>query len=236
MLSLLTCKKGSKFSFTIAFPFKKSVPTTTTTITTSTRTLPTLEIAPITVCIVNGNDNDEDSSLKQLIHQISPKSLVQHVKSLDDDTVIQAHVIVVVVNKNDNINQECLPSNAIVSVDLSSHVKINHCCITRPYRIHAVREKVFKTASTEKCLINNTDLVANQALCVKSFSILVVDDNIINKKVMNLMLQKLKINADLVSNGLEAVQKVKDKHYDIIFMDLMVCFVLNGRLTSKRCL
>jgi signal transduction histidine kinase/DNA-binding response OmpR family regulator len=52
--------------------------------------------------------------------------------------------------------------------------------------------------------------------------ILVVDDNEINLKVACAYLAKSNITADTAGNGIEAIRKVREKHYDLIFMDHMM--------------
>jgi CheY-like chemotaxis protein len=54
---------------------------------------------------------------------------------------------------------------------------------------------------------------------VKPGSILLVEDNVINQKVAMLLLKKLGYKADLANNGLEAVEAVSVKKYDVILMD-----------------
>lgn len=52
--------------------------------------------------------------------------------------------------------------------------------------------------------------------------ILLVDDNEANKLVAGLMLEMLGYIYETASNGAEAVQRFKNKKYDIIFMDLQM--------------
>jgi PAS domain S-box-containing protein len=49
--------------------------------------------------------------------------------------------------------------------------------------------------------------------------LLVTEDNAVNQKVAVAILKKLGFTADIANNGLEAVEKVKEREYDIIFMD-----------------
>jgi len=49
--------------------------------------------------------------------------------------------------------------------------------------------------------------------------ILVVEDNKINQKIMNKLLEKLGYRSDIASDGIEAITAVKDKKYDFILMD-----------------
>ena len=49
---------------------------------------------------------------------------------------------------------------------------------------------------------------------------LIVEDNLINQKVLKKLLDKLNIPSDIANNGLEAVSLFEKNDYDIIFMDL----------------
>jgi len=53
-------------------------------------------------------------------------------------------------------------------------------------------------------------------------NILVVDDVSINQKVIIHFLKRMGYQADIVNNGLEAVEASCKNHYDIIFMDIMM--------------
>jgi CheY-like chemotaxis protein len=52
--------------------------------------------------------------------------------------------------------------------------------------------------------------------------ILVAEDNIVNQKVAVAMIAQLGYRADLVANGLEAVEAVRRIPYDVVFMDLQM--------------
>lgn len=52
--------------------------------------------------------------------------------------------------------------------------------------------------------------------------ILVVDDNSINRKVFVNLLKKTKVQIDEAESGFECIELVKEKHYDIIFLDHMM--------------
>ncbi len=54
------------------------------------------------------------------------------------------------------------------------------------------------------------------------FEILVAEDNIINQKMIRNVLQLLGYSADLVANGLEVIEAVKRKRYELIFMDVQM--------------
>ena len=52
--------------------------------------------------------------------------------------------------------------------------------------------------------------------------ILVAEDNPINQKVVAIMLEKLAYTADVVSDGMLAVEATRETRYDIILMDVMM--------------
>ncbi len=56
----------------------------------------------------------------------------------------------------------------------------------------------------------------------KNIRILLAEDNIINQKLMMRILKKYELNFDVVENGREALDKLKEKHYDLILMDIQM--------------
>ncbi|MCE0766924.1 response regulator [Pseudonocardia kujensis] len=50
--------------------------------------------------------------------------------------------------------------------------------------------------------------------------ILVAEDHPVNQRLVSLLLTRLGHRADVVSNGLEAVAAVRDRHYDVVLMDV----------------
>lgn len=56
----------------------------------------------------------------------------------------------------------------------------------------------------------------------KTTNVLIVDDNAMNQKVLSLMLKKFNMKIDFAFNGLEALDAVDNKEYDMIFMDIQM--------------
>lgn len=54
------------------------------------------------------------------------------------------------------------------------------------------------------------------------FEILVAEDNIINQKMIRKVLQLLGYSSDIVANGLEVIEALKRKRYELIFMDIQM--------------
>ncbi|MFM1998438.1 MAG: hypothetical protein RL204_385 [Bacteroidota bacterium] len=57
---------------------------------------------------------------------------------------------------------------------------------------------------------------------LKPFTILIAEDNFVNQKVLEYMLQTLGLESELASNGTEVIEMMKIKQYDIIFMDVQM--------------
>ncbi|MBH0055456.1 response regulator [Pseudoalteromonas sp. SWXJZ94C] len=64
-------------------------------------------------------------------------------------------------------------------------------------------------------------------------SVLVVDDNDINRLVLDASLSKLNIKPDFAIDGQDAIFKCKQKHYDLIFMDCIMP-ILDGFEATKQ--
>lgn len=64
------------------------------------------------------------------------------------------------------------------------------------------------------------DIPAPVTQIQRGVSALVVEDNLINQRLIVLLLKEYGIQVTAVSNGDEAVEKCRDHHYDIVFMDI----------------
>ncbi len=70
--------------------------------------------------------------------------------------------------------------------------------------------------------IGNQDEEAERVVFSSNKSVLVVDDNDMNLKVMKALLNKSGLSLDFASSGTECVEKCKANKYDLIFMDHMM--------------
>jgi len=94
--------------------------------------------------------------------------------------------------------------------------------------------KDFKiTASKPVTPSEISELRPKQAIELKDSNILLVEDNLINQKIMQLNLKHLVKNLDVADNGKIALDKFGSTKYDLILMDVMMP-VLDGIKTTIK--
>jgi CheY-like chemotaxis protein len=68
---------------------------------------------------------------------------------------------------------------------------------------------------------------------LKDANVLLVEDNLINQKIVVLSIQKLVKNIDIANNGKEALDKFGTSKYDIILMDIQMP-IMDGIIATKK--
>lgn len=97
--------------------------------------------------------------------------------------------------------------------------------------IYSLENKDIRTESH----INNKEFLNNNNLNLGStypLKILVAEDNLVNQKLIEKVFEKLGYKIDIKSNGLEAFECVKNKNYDLVFMDIQMP-IMDGIESSK---
>ena len=77
------------------------------------------------------------------------------------------------------------------------------------------------------------DLPEDELTIRRQTPILMVEDNAMNREVMYLLLEELEYMPDIANDGLEAVQMVAAKDYDIVLMDVMMPAMDGYKATSE---
>ncbi len=67
---------------------------------------------------------------------------------------------------------------------------------------------------------------------MNGLQLLLVEDNFLNQKLIFLNLNRYGVVIDVANNGADAVEKVREKKYDLILMDLMMP-VMDGFAATK---
>ena len=71
------------------------------------------------------------------------------------------------------------------------------------------------------------------AVKLENANVLLVEDNIVNQKIVNLSLKKMVQNIDIANNGKEALDKFVITKYDIILMDVQMP-IMDGITATKK--
>jgi signal transduction histidine kinase/ActR/RegA family two-component response regulator len=88
--------------------------------------------------------------------------------------------------------------------------------------LYSIRTYATKSIDTESDFAIEDDM-----------DILVVEDNLINQRLIEILLQEYGINVTTASNGLEAVRKSSKQSFDLIFMDIDMP-QMNGIVATKE--
>lgn len=95
--------------------------------------------------------------------------------------------------------------------------------LSKPIRFSDLFEEVLKAVSESRTRLRNQDDCFDKDLASKlPLRLLLVEDNIINQKLVLSLLNKMGYIPDLASDGHEAVEACSLQDYDIIFMDVQM--------------
>ncbi|MFC2104971.1 response regulator, partial [Bacteroidota bacterium] len=77
------------------------------------------------------------------------------------------------------------------------------------------------------------EIESAEKIILKDANVLLVEDNLINQKIVLLSLKKSVKTVDVANNGKEALDKFGSAKYDIILMDIQMP-IMNGIVTTKK--
>jgi signal transduction histidine kinase/DNA-binding response OmpR family regulator len=100
-------------------------------------------------------------------------------------------------------------------------------------QLHNIFRQIF-TGKSLKVVAKSSSSLSQTNLAKKlPLQILVADDRNVDREVMRLLLEKLGYRPDLASNGIEVLQALQDRAYDVIFMDVQMP-QMDGMETTKQ--
>jgi signal transduction histidine kinase/CheY-like chemotaxis protein len=95
--------------------------------------------------------------------------------------------------------------------------------VATPVRAQALHDELAKaTGCGPFAKAADSAAVRERPFGGQSLSILLVEDNDANRRVIRMMLDELGLAADEASSGIEAVERARQRHYDLILMDVQM--------------
>jgi CheY-like chemotaxis protein len=95
----------------------------------------------------------------------------------------------------------------------------------------------FQKTPAEKIILGETKIstagVVSKVIDLKDANVLLVEDNLINQKIVVLSLKHLISNIDIANNGKEAMDKFGSIKYDLILMDIQMP-IMDGITATKK--
>ncbi len=106
-----------------------------------------------------------------------------------------------------------------------SDQKLINDCLRKPVKINQLFDLVSKYIPAENInvvpgTVLSTSVLQQDFAISYPLSILLAEDNLINQKLATRILNKLGYHPQVVNDGLEALIALKEKNYDVIFMDI----------------
>lgn len=130
-----------------------------------------------------------------------------------------------------SITQKLIESNGgKLSITLSAEDAI----FSFPYTLSKSSEKEeSKAASVVTGEPKSSESQATTSIELENANVLLVEDNLINQKIVVLSLKKLVKNIEIANNGKEALDKFGTSRFDIILMDIQMP-IMNGIVATKK--
>ncbi len=132
------------------------------------------------------------------------------------------------IRKNENLKE--IPIIILSSINqkeelLKINTKLDILFLTKPIKQAQLQQILLKAIKGEKkekkILVSSNELDKSLAESYP-LRILLAEDNMVNQRVAVRIFDKMGYRVDVVSNGQEAVQAVRNIRYDIVFMDVLM--------------
>ncbi|MFP3982515.1 MAG: ATP-binding protein [Desulfurivibrionaceae bacterium] len=89
----------------------------------------------------------------------------------------------------------------------------------------------FESAAEDREVKSETEKLQDRA--VSGVRVLIVEDNAVNQRLVRIIAEQLGYEAEVASDGLEALERLKQRDFDIVFMDLQMPY-MDGREATQR--
>jgi len=177
----------------------------------------------IDIEIVNNKETDKEIEL--VFNILASQVPVTKKDPIDDKKVKRVPV------QPENIDLE-IPNKLVEMLDgkLEFEIQESGTC----FKLYLSFEKSeFKIRKEPGSQLTFEELKTDRKIDIAEANVLLVEDNLINQKIVILNLEKKVKNIDIANNGKEALDKFGTSKYDIILMDIQMP-VMDGILATKK--
>ncbi|MDH5694858.1 MAG: response regulator, partial [Gammaproteobacteria bacterium] len=221
----VTSKKGVGSTFWCNIPF---------TVANTTRLYETRTLAGMNVLVVDEDEVTRDVTMKRLRDwQATVVATGANYEAIDNwkKKIDDGKKYAVIVNLDDENRKETilekfseLSSKNILRILLVNSIRDR----VKLGGIYKILQKPIKLSQLHDCIkvFQDAKLPAQGPVSTDSTSfqkyeahVLIVDDNIVNQTVMSGLVRRYGVSFDVANNGVEAVNAVSEKSYDVVFMD-----------------
>ena len=171
----------------------------------------------INVCILL-DGNYQESLIKDQLQDWGVSIISRHLIKYD-------HTISVISNKNhlNELLELGIPENNIIIISNDNQPKTDYKQnINSPITPNKLRTSLLANSTYKAALLKTAPVEPKATPDFSQLKVLAVDDNNVNRMIINKMLKKYKVEADIAEGGVEAMNIIKqqEKHYDLILMDI----------------
>lgn len=97
----------------------------------------------------------------------------------------------------------------------------------------ATKKEATQTRPSDDAILADKEITTAPSLELENANVLLVEDNLINQKIVVLSLKKLVKNIEIANNGKEALDKFGTSRFDVILMDIQMP-IMNGIVATKK--
>jgi PAS domain S-box-containing protein len=188
-----------------------------------------------TIAVLSSLSNEALKNFNLLRHYLAPIGF--NVILIEDEETLKNSCnsldVLIVFNSYKKECLDCLNRNIPILLIAHYAQTLTDVNVTQILHYPLYGTKIYKTIAEVLNLRPKEKLNKNIELHVYNTKVLVAEDNVVNQKLIIIILEKFGCQVDVASDGLEALNYVKTKQYDIIFMDINMP-VMDGVEATKE--
>lgn len=116
--------------------------------------------------------------------------------------------------------------------EINTEIKSKGKDITNIEKIYGHLEKIIEGIPVEYLIEQASELLPIESNTI-GINILTADDSTVNRKLIGAILSSININSDFAENGIEVLEKLNNKKYDMLLLDIQMP-KMNGIETIKN--